>query len=247
MSDTAKIRDISPHNIRTLKLAFGTLTTLYQVLVNNGQVIIATDIYLSSETGIYIYRGKVELDKNTSIAFSVGDIVYWDATAEELTTVATGNTKAGMVLEAVLAAATSAVIMLHENRSVSGNEIVAVPINVLTANTTVIQGCLAISKATRIVGIQIAAHVAPIDADGDSTLAITNYDLSATTDDNLLAAATFDLETLTAKNAEALSLTTTLADLILAAGDYVFASLVNSSAAIDTAMVGAVLLFELEI
>ena len=117
----------------------------------------------------------------------------------------------------------------------------------LTPNTTGRVGLLAVQQALKVTKISIASYNAPADADGGMTLAITNYDQSATADDNLLGAATFDLESLTAKESEALALTATAADLILAANDFVFADFVNDSAAIDTNLGGAVIVIEYDL
>lgn len=125
---------------------------------------------------------------------------------------------------------------------------VSVDIGVFTANATRRVGLLAVTRAIRITKIAIAIHTLPADADGAMTLAITNYDSSATADDNLLTAATENLKTLTvAKVAEDLVLTATAADLVLGAGDYVFASLVHDAAAIDTNMAGAVVTIEFDL
>lgn len=123
---------------------------------------------------------------------------------------------------------------------------VSVPLPALTANTTVYQGLLVIQEKVRVMAISIAAQTKPADADGTCTLAITNYDISAAAGDNLLSAATVDLEALTNLTASDLTLTATVADLILDDGDYVYASLVNNSAAIDTNMAGGVVTIEYE-
>lgn len=124
---------------------------------------------------------------------------------------------------------------------------VSAPLPALTANSTVRAGLLCVQESCRIMAISIACHTIPVDADGTCTIAITNYDISGTpADDNLLSTATVDLEALVAKTTSDLTLTATVADLVLEDGDYVFASLVNNSAAIDTNMAGAVCTIEYE-
>ncbi len=115
---------------------------------------------------------------------------------------------------------------------------ISIVMPLVTVNGTKNFGIFAVSRAIRINKISIASVTKPADADGVITLAIKNYDLSATTDDNLLVAATFNLEGLTAKNSEDLSLTATVADLILAVGDMIHGSIVNDSAAIETDLTG---------
>lgn len=125
--------------------------------------------------------------------------------------------------------------------------IYTVPFSLVT-NTTTIGGVAAISRAVRVTKISLCMFVIPIDADGTATLAVHSYDASANADDNLLGSATFDLETFTTvKESQNLTLSSTAADLILAAGDYIHMEVVGSSAAIDTDMEGAVLTVECEI
>lgn len=125
--------------------------------------------------------------------------------------------------------------------------IYSVPI-VAVASSTTIAGVAAISRAVRVTKISVAAFVIPI-ATGAlvATMAVHSYDASADADDNLISTATFDLEGITtAKEAENLTLSSTLADLILAAGDYIHTEIV-ADGAIATAMEGGVLTVECEI
>lgn len=122
------------------------------------------------------------------------------------------------------------------------------PLPAFTANTTVRACLLPVTRAMRVTAISLAIHTLPVDADGTCLLAIENYDLSSTADDTLLAAASINLESSsTAKNGTALALTATAADLVLAAGDCIFAALINNSAAIDTAMVAGGVLIEFDL
>lgn len=112
-----------------------------------------------------------------------------------------------------------------------------------TANTTVNCGVLVAQRAMVITKISVAFVTPPASSAGTVTLALKNYDLSATTDDNLLSTATVDLEALTAKTASNLTVTTTAADLTLAAGDYVYAAIVSNNADM-TASSGGVITIE---
>lgn len=123
---------------------------------------------------------------------------------------------------------------------------VSVPLPNGTANTTVNTGVMAIARPIKVTRISVCAFTIPVDADGTLTLELLNYDSSANAADTLMSAA-FNLETLTtAKESQDLTLTATAADLLLDAGDYIYAAMVNNSAAIDTAMAGAVVTIEYE-
>lgn len=125
-------------------------------------------------------------------------------------------------------------------------KVVSVPLPNGTANTTVNTGILAVARPIKVTRISVCAFTIPVDADGTLTLEVLNYDSSANAADTQMAAA-FNLETLTtAKESQDLTLTATAADLLLDAGDYLYAALVSNSAAIDTAMAGAVVSIEYE-
>lgn len=113
-----------------------------------------------------------------------------------------------------------------------------------TANSTARVALLAVTRPIRVVRIDVVAYTIPSDADGTCTIQVINYDLSATTEDELAAA--WNTEGLTAKTPTSLTLTATAADLILAEGDCIYAVLVNNSAAIDTnwAAAGATIEYE---
>lgn len=99
---------------RTLKLAHTADVEQYEVIVVNGQVLVATDAYAADEVGIYIFRGPVEFDKEAALAVAPGEVVYWDGTANEADKTDT-NTKAGICKEASAAAATTVLVELLEN------------------------------------------------------------------------------------------------------------------------------------
>lgn len=115
---------------------------------------------------------------------------------------------------------------------------------VFSPNATVYVGLLDVPGPIRVVRIIVSAYIIPDDADGTTTIQIINYDLSATTEDELAAA--WNAEGLTAKTGTSLTLTATAADLILAEGDTVYAVLVNNSAAINTNWAAASVTIEYE-
>jgi hypothetical protein len=105
---------------------------------------------------------------------------------------------------------------------------VSVPLTT-TANTTSQTGVFVAQRGMTITKASIAYVGKPASAAGTVTLALANYDLSATTSDNLLSAATVDLEGLTNFTASDLTLTATAADLVLADGDYIYATIVSNN------------------
>lgn len=153
----------------------------------------------------------------------------------------------GIVVEAADAEGDLAGIILIDSISGAGVIQFTVELPAGTANTTVRTPILAVLRAMRIKKIGVSAATIPIDTDGTLLLAILAYDDSATAEDALLAAS-FNLEGLaTAKTSQLLTLSATVADLILTLGDTIYADIISDSAAIDTPMVDAVLTIEAEL
>jgi predicted RecA/RadA family phage recombinase len=113
MADVATARD-SLRNLRTLKHTHSAALTPGKVLVANGQVLVAVNTTAASVENVFIYRGRVEMDK-AAVAVAAGEAAYWDDTAKNVTNVVGTNTKCGIFLEAAVAGASTAVLMLHEN------------------------------------------------------------------------------------------------------------------------------------
>jgi hypothetical protein len=121
--------------------------------------------------------------------------------------------------------------------------VMTVPLG-FTHSVATVTGCLAVTQTMQVRSISVASTIKPADADGTITLAISNYDSSVTTDDNLLVAATFDLESIaTAKIAEDLALTATGADLIVENGDFIYATVTSNGATIEGLPTGLCLTF----
>lgn len=126
-----------------------------------------------------------------------------------------------------------------------GRQIISVPITAV-ANVTTTTAAFVVTRGMTVKAISVAFHTKPASSSGAVTLAVTNYDLGATTDDNLLSTSTVDLEALTDKTASDLTLTVTGPDLDLADGDFVFCQVVSDNVDM-TAGLGGVLTFEVEI
>jgi len=106
---------------------------------------------------------------------------------------------------------------------------VSVPL-AITANATAYTGVFVAHRAMTITKASVAFVAKPASTGGGVTLALSNYDLSATTSDNLLSTATIDLEGLTNLTASDLTLTSTAADKVLADGDFVYVTIISDNA-----------------
>ena len=63
------------------------------------RILIAVGDSLANAMAIYIHGSqKVEVPKNNPEVWAAGEVIYWDDTAKEFTTVVGANTKCGMAV-----------------------------------------------------------------------------------------------------------------------------------------------------
>lgn len=112
---TGQIRSQLEHT-KTLKVAHTAAVAIGDIVVNNGQVLIAINAALISADNIFAYDcRKVEMPKAGGLAINPGDVVYWDATNSVINKTSSGNTKAGMCVEAAASADATVIINLKPN------------------------------------------------------------------------------------------------------------------------------------
>lgn len=98
-----------------IELVATTARTAGEVIIFASDTIaIAADTVANGERFNAWVRGKFQLAKNTGLPFAAGEDVYWDGTAEELTTVLTSNTRIGVVARAATTTASKARILLNQ-------------------------------------------------------------------------------------------------------------------------------------
>lgn len=100
---------------RTLKYTHNAAVEAGDVIVGNGQVLVAVNAADANVENVYVFRGKVEFPKEAALAIGVGDVCYWVADTN-INKTAGGNTKAGICTEAALAADTVVLVELGENK-----------------------------------------------------------------------------------------------------------------------------------
>lgn len=101
---------------RTLKYAHTAAVEDGDVIVVNGQVLVATNAYAADAVGVYAFRGAVEFPKVAALAIAPGEVGYWDVADGNVNKTATDNTKVGIARKAAAAADTTVLIELGENR-----------------------------------------------------------------------------------------------------------------------------------
>lgn len=153
-------------------------------------------------------EGVFDLTKEAALAVTIGDQVYWDDTAKEVDKTAT-NTPIGVCVEKDAVGGDTTVRVKLDGRS---HEDRFGPLNcknvhqVGVANDTATKYMVP-ARDIRITAFKAIAKVSPGSAGGLYTLAI------ASGGDNLLSAATFDLELLVGGTLSAVPVTGTAADL----------------------------------
>ncbi len=82
-----------------------------EVIVINGNACVAVNKKGADEDNAYVTEGPIKVKKTSGLAINFGDIVYWDAAAEEMNKTPTSNTEAGYCLED--AATTDADVVMY--------------------------------------------------------------------------------------------------------------------------------------
>lgn len=104
------------NQVRTLKLAHTAAVEAEEVIVSNGQVLVAVNAAEANEENTYVFRGPVEFPKSPAVAAGVGDVYYFDVADGNVNESATDNFKVGICIEAAAQAATAVLIELGENK-----------------------------------------------------------------------------------------------------------------------------------
>lgn len=99
----------------------GSAISSGDVIVIGNQIGIAfTDIDATTGTGSVCLEGVYALDAVNDAAFALGDSLYWDAGASKLTKASSGNTPAGICIEAKAEAGTTGKVRLQTLNSSGG-------------------------------------------------------------------------------------------------------------------------------
>lgn len=102
-------------NVKTLKLAHTSAVERDEVIVSNGQVLVAVNTAASGVDNAYVHRGAILFPKEADLAIDPGDVCYWVA-ATNINKTSAGNTKAGICIEKALAADTEVLVDLEPNK-----------------------------------------------------------------------------------------------------------------------------------
>jgi predicted RecA/RadA family phage recombinase len=102
-------------NDRTLKLVHKTMISPGDIIVSNGQVLVAAGGSNAGSDNIYFFRGPVRFPKSTSVAIEAGDVCYFNESDGVVNKTATNNYKVGICLEASAEGSETVLIQLHEN------------------------------------------------------------------------------------------------------------------------------------
>lgn len=110
MSDAVLIEGLDSQTTQIIHSA--AVTRLTPVLVHT-TLVIPTQEADADAPANYVYRGKVQVDKEAALAVEFNQDCYWDDTAKVLTRTIAGNTKIGTFAQAALAADAQAIVDLQ--------------------------------------------------------------------------------------------------------------------------------------
>ncbi len=109
------IRTAMDH-VKTLKHAHSAAVSAGDVIVYNGNVLVAVNNAAQDEENVWIYEArKVEVAKAGSLAIDPGDKVHWVAASSHVNKTASGNTACGRCVEPAAEADTTVIIELLPN------------------------------------------------------------------------------------------------------------------------------------
>lgn len=112
MSKVAVDGNVFTYNVPTVGGSDVTMGTAASVQELAGGIYIWADNYKAGQPGAYIWFGAVKLAKETGVAFTKGDQLYWDATNNNLDKTNT-NTPCGLAAEDAASGDTTAVVFLN--------------------------------------------------------------------------------------------------------------------------------------
>lgn len=99
---------------RTIKHAHTAAVVRHEVLVINSNVCVSVNAAIADADNAWITHGPVEFPKEASLVVAAGELIYWDASAEEADKTNT-NTEAGIAREPSAASDTTVLVELHPN------------------------------------------------------------------------------------------------------------------------------------
>lgn len=94
--------------VRSFGHAHSGACTAHEPIVINSRVFIPQNTTGASERNAFVHRALVSnAPKASGAAWAIGDALYWDATAKNLTKTSSGNTLCGFAVESRLSADTT--------------------------------------------------------------------------------------------------------------------------------------------
>lgn len=100
---------------RTLKYTHNAATAPGDILLVNGQVLVAIGTAAANVVNTYAFRGRVEFPKEAPLVIAPGENCFWVAAASNLNKTSAGNTAVGICVEAAAEADTIVLVELIEN------------------------------------------------------------------------------------------------------------------------------------
>jgi hypothetical protein len=98
--------------LRTLKYTHSAATVTDTIYLLNGRVMLAMNSAALSVVNVFLIGGLIEYASETGVAWTAGDVLYWDDTGKKFTKTASANTKCAIASEDKLSASATGLVLL---------------------------------------------------------------------------------------------------------------------------------------
>lgn len=82
-------------NVRTVAYTHSAAVVVGEIIVGNGNVMVAVNAKAINTENAYVVEGKINAPKEANLAAEVMDAVYWDSGNSKVTKTAAGNKALG--------------------------------------------------------------------------------------------------------------------------------------------------------
>jgi predicted RecA/RadA family phage recombinase len=101
--------------LETLKHSHTSAVEAHDVIVVNGNVLVAVNPAVINEENVYIFRGPVSFPKPTNAAMGAVTKIYWDASSGKASLSSSGTTLMGVSKKAAATSDPHVLVELMEN------------------------------------------------------------------------------------------------------------------------------------
>lgn len=109
----ATVIDALP-NVRTVPYTHSAAVVVGEIIVGNGNVLVAVNAKAINTENAYVIEGKINAPKEANLAAEVMDAAFWDSVNGKITKTAAGNKVLGHFVKKAAAADTTADVYMRQ-------------------------------------------------------------------------------------------------------------------------------------